>query len=192
MRAHLPRRCPWPVAAPASPAPRSPVARSAAVVAVGLGACALHVGYRRRRETYDYDEVSSSGLRQLSGAKNLAAAHRACRSGVLRSINPKRRGHKSRKHRGGKLKSRRVGMRRRRAWKRELHPPGRHGRRLTSRANPERRGRPGKPWHVSEHGRSGKGYRSRKWRRGNRVVRKSLKKKGGPWTHKKSPRRARR
>lgn len=53
-------------------------------------------------ESYEYDEVSPSALRALSGAKNFSAAQKACnRAGILRSINPKRgkrkgRGRKSR------------------------------------------------------------------------------------------------
>lgn len=131
-------------------------------------------------ESYEYDDVSSSTLRALISAKNFAAAQRACnKSGVLRSINPKRGKRKAKSHRGGRRKSRRPSSRSRR-W-------------LTAfRENPKRRGRPGKPWHVSEHGRSGKGYRSRKWRKGNRVFRKSRTGSKGPRTWKKSPRRARR
>ncbi len=42
-------------------------------------------------ETYEYDEVSGTTLRALISAKTFKAAQRACnKSGVLRSINPKR------------------------------------------------------------------------------------------------------
>ncbi len=84
-------------------------------------------------ENYEYDECSSSTIRALYSAKTFSAAQKACnRSGVLRSINPRRR--KARKSRGGRLKSRR--------------PSGKKRRWLTSyrencggRMNPKRRGR---------------------------------------------------
>lgn len=51
-------------------------------------------------ETYEYDEVSSSALKKLRTASSFGSASRIASSGgVTRSINPKRRGRKSRSRR---------------------------------------------------------------------------------------------
>lgn len=54
-------------------------------------------------ETYEYDEVSGATLRALISAKTFSAAQKACnKSGVLRSINPKRGKRKGKKSRNDK------------------------------------------------------------------------------------------
>ncbi len=68
--------------------PASSQLRDGTMVSIDGRSVTLNTPYG---ETYEFDEVSPSGIKALYSAKNFGAAQKACnRSGILRAINPKR------------------------------------------------------------------------------------------------------